>query len=152
MLPSSPPTLTRAAARRAAAERVLSACAGVDAVTAEAQAVFGLDDDRLFALLETREQMLQDMAEHLAVLQYTKPTADNPLIAATERAADDADALLTSVCDALATSQRATMGLAARVAQRVEELRTAIANTQRASHAGSAYQALGQPRLVDRRR
>ncbi len=152
MLTSPPPSISRAAARRAAAHQVLTVCAGVDAVTAEAQAAIGIDDDRLFALLETRDQMLQDLAEHLAILHHTKPTADNPLLAATERAVDDADALIATVCDALATSQRATMELAAKVSQRVDRLRDALANAQRASHAGSVYQTAGNARLVDLRR
>jgi hypothetical protein len=152
MFSAPPPSLSRAAARKAAAQQVLSVCAGVDAVTAEAHAALGIDDDRLFALLETRDQMLQDLAEHLAVLQHTKPTADNPLLAATERAVDEADALIASVCEAVATSQRATMELASRVAQRVETLRDALAQAQRASHAGSAYGLAGQARLVDLRR
>jgi prefoldin subunit 5 len=73
-------------------------------------------------------------------------------MAATERAVDEADALIASVCEALASSERATQRLAARVAKRVETLREELAHVSRASTAGSAYQLGQQLRAVDYRR
>jgi hypothetical protein len=143
---------TRRAARQATARHLLEVCATVDAVTAEASAAVGLDDDRLFALLETREQMLQDLSEQLVTLQQLRPAADNALFAATERAVDEADQLIASVCDALATSQRATMVLAAKVSSRIDALRDELAAVQRSSSAGSAYQVGAAPHAVDLRR
>lgn len=143
---------TRRERRLAAARQVLAVCADVDAVTLEAQAAIGMDDGRLFALLETRELMLQDLSEQMAVLHQTRPAADDPLLAATERSVDDADALLANVCEALAGAERSTRELAARVARRVESLRTELANMSRASQVGSAYQLGAQARLVDLRR
>jgi hypothetical protein len=138
--------------RGAVARQVLSMCAGIDAITAEAHASLGLDEDRLFALLETREQMLLELAESVAVLQHSRPAADNALFAATERAVDDADALIATVCDALQSSERATKALAARVAERVEQLREELAAVQRATSVSSAYQLGGHSRHVDLRR
>ena len=143
---------TRQRTRAAVARQVLSVCAGIDAVTAEASASIGIDDDRLFALLETREQMLLDLSEQVVVLQQSRPTADNPLLSATERAVDEADALIASVCDALGSAERATQRLATRVATRVETLREELAQLSRASTAGSAYQLGQQLRAVDFRR
>ncbi len=112
----------------------------------------GEDDDRLFSLLEQRDEMLQDLTEHLVMLRLERPTADSPLYAATERAVDDADALLTQVSAALSSSHRVTMELAAKVARRTDEIRAELDAVQRASSAGLGYGAATGPRLVDRLR
>ncbi|QJR36431.1 hypothetical protein [Gemmatimonas groenlandica] len=139
-------------ARQAAARGALAICASADALAREAVEVVGQDDDRLFSLLEQRDQMLQDLTEHLVMLRLERPTADSPLYAATERAVDDADALLTEVSAALSTSHRVTMELAARVARRTDEIRSELDAVQRASSAGLGYGAAAGAHLVDRLR
>jgi hypothetical protein len=114
--------------------------------------VVGHDDDRLFSLLEQRDEMLQDLSEHLVLLRLERPTADSPLYAATERAVDDADALLTEVSAALTTSHRVTMELAAKVARRTDEIRRELDAVQRAGTAGIGYGVAAGAPLVDRRR
>jgi hypothetical protein len=110
------------------------------------------DEHRLFALLEQREVMLQDLAEQLVVLRYERPTADSAVFSATERVVDEAEALVAVVCAAVATSHRVTVELAAKVGHRAEELRVELEAVQRASTASVAYGGAGGPRLVDRRR
>jgi hypothetical protein len=110
------------------------------------------DDHRLFALLEQREEMLQDLAEQIVALRYERPTADSALFAATERVVDEADALVAEVCTAVSASHRITMELAAKVARRATELRSELDAVQRASTAGTAYGMAGGARLVDRLR
>lgn len=139
-------------AREAAARHALTLCASADAAATEAKQVVGVDDDRLFSLLEQRDEMLRDLAEHLVVLRLERPTADSPLFAATERAVDEADALITEVCAALTVSQRVTMELAARVAHRAAEIRTELDAVQRAGSAGIGYAAHASPTIVDSRR
>ena len=138
--------------REAAARQALALCTRADATADEAQRVVGVDDDRLFSLLEQRDEMLRDLAEHLVVLRLERPTADSPLFAATERAVDEADALITDVCAALSVSQRVTMELAARVAHRASEIRAELDAVQRAGSAGIGYAAHVAPTLVDSRR
>lgn len=139
-------------ARQAAARGALAICASADALAREAVEVVGQDDDRLFSLLEQRDQMLQDLSEHLVMLRLERPTADSPLYAATERAVDDADALLTEVSAALSTSHRVTMEVAAKVARRTEEIRSELDAVHRASSAGLGYGAVAGAHLVDRLR
>ena len=139
-------------ARQAAARGALAICAGADALAREAGEVVGQDDDRLFSLLEQRDEMLQDLSEHLVMLRLERPTADSPLYAATERAVDDADALLAEVSTALSTSHRVTMELAAKVARRTDEIRRELDAVQRASSAGLGYGAATGAHLVDRLR
>jgi hypothetical protein len=139
-------------ARHAAARGALAICASADAIAREAVDVVGHDDDRLFSLLEQRDEMLQDLSEHLVLLRLERPTADSPLYAATERAVDDADALLTEVSAALTTSHRVTMELAAKVARRTEEIRRELDAVQRAGNAGIGYGVAAGAPLVDRRR
>ncbi len=139
-------------ARRAAARGALAICANADALAREAGDVVGQDDDRLFSLLEQRDEMLQDLSEHLVMLRLERPTADSPLYAATERAVDDADALLTDVSAALSTSHRVTMELAAKVARRTDEIRRELDAVQRASNAGLGYAVAAGAHLVDRLR
>jgi len=139
-------------ARRAAARDALAICASADALAREAVDVVGQDDDRLFSLLEQRDEMLRDLSEHLVMLRLERPTADSPLYAATERAVDDADAMLTEVSAALSTSHRVTMELAAKVARRTAEIRKELDEVQRASSAGLGYGAATGALLVDRLR
>ncbi len=140
--------------RTHAARAALALCASADALAreVEVEVATAADDHRLFALLEQREGMLQDLAEQLVVLRLERPTADNPLFAATERVVDDADALVAEVCAAVDTSHRVTMELAAKVGRRAEELRSEIEAVQRASTAGVAYGLASGARLVDSRR
>jgi len=135
-----------------AAQNVLMLCATADAVAREADRQIGVDDERLFSLLEQRDELLSDLAEQLVTLRAVRPTADNALFAATERAVDDADAMITEVSAALAVSQRVTMELAARVARRVAELRAELDTVQRAGSASIGYGTVSAPRLVDSRR
>ena len=109
-----------------------------------------MDDDRLFSLLEQREQMLADLAEYLVVLRFERPTADSPMYAASERMVDEADALVTEVCEALTGAHRATMTLAVRVSERAAELRSELAEVQRAANAGMGYSAMVSGSQVDR--
>ncbi len=136
--------------RQAAARGALAICASADALAREAVEVVGEDDDRLFSLLEQRDEMLQDLSEHLVMLRLERPTADSPLYAATERAVDAADAMLTEVSAALSTSHRVTMELAAKVARRTDEIRRELDAVQRASSAGLGYGAAAGAHLVDR--
>jgi hypothetical protein len=124
----------------------------------EANGAMDEDDHRLFALLEQRDELLQDLAEQLAILRYERPTADSALFAATERVVDEADALVADVCSALNASHRLTVDLAARVAKRVDEIRAELDAVQRAAHATNGYATTGyasaasRPQLVDRLR
>ncbi len=137
-------------ARAQAAREALALCASADAAAREATESVGVDDDRLFSLLEQREQMLADLAEHVVALRLERPTADSPLFAATEKVVDDADALITEVCDALTSSHRTTMALAARVAERTQMLRDELAAVQRAGSAGVGYGLHQTPHQIDR--
>ena len=138
--------------RQAAARGALAICAGADALAREAVTVVGQDDDRLFSLLEQRDEMLQGLSEHLVMLRLQRPAADSPLYAATERAVDEADALLMEVSTALSTSHRITMELAAKVGRRTDEIRCELDAVQRASNAGLGYGAATGAHLVDRMR
>lgn len=150
--PSSPASHGAREQQAHAASAALSICEGADAIAKEAAAAVGIDDERLFALLERRERMLKGLAEHIVVLKLSRSPADDPLFASSERIVDEADALVTRVCDALSTSERTTVALAMRVAERVSELRDELAQVQRAGHAGSAYSSLAASRQVDRLR
>ena len=145
------PTFGRRAspARQAAARTALALCASADAAAREAEGIVGADDNRLFSLLEQRDEILRDLAEHLVVLRLERPTADSPLFAATERAVDEADDLIADVCAALTTSQRVTMELAARVERRAAELRLELDAVQRAGSARIGYASRPTPHLVD---
>lgn len=136
-------------AREAAARNALALCASADAAAREAEGVVGVDDHRLFSLLEQRDEILRDLAEHLVVLRMERPTADSPLFAATERAVDEADDLVADVCAALTTSQRVTMELAARVERRSAEIRAELNAVQRAGSARIGYSTPATPHLVD---
>lgn len=138
--------------RQDAARQALAICANVDAAAREAERVLGIDNDRLFSLLEQRDEMLRDLAEHLVVLRLERPTADSPLFAATERAVDQADDLITEVCAALTMSERVTMELAARVSHRAAEIRAELDAVQRAGSARVGYATHEAPRMVDSRR
>ncbi|MBL0938556.1 MAG: hypothetical protein IBJ03_06665 [Gemmatimonadaceae bacterium] len=136
--------------RRAAAREALALCAGADALAREAATTALADEHRLLALLEQREEMLQDLAEQLAILKYERPTADSALYAATERVVDEADALVAEVCSALTSSHQVTLELAAKVARRTEEIRAELDEVQRTSVASAGYGGYTGPRLVDR--
>lgn len=138
------------AARELAARRAVALCRDADVMAHEATASVGVDDDRLFSLLEQREQMLADLAEQLVSLRYERPTADSAMFASTERVVDDADALVTEVCDALTAAHRATMSLAVRVSERAAELRAELADVQRAATASTGYGSLVSGLQVDR--
>lgn len=134
-----------AGGREHAAREALALCESADALARVADASLGVDDDRLFSLLEQREQMLADLVEHVVTLRLERPTADSPLFAATERVVDDADALVTEVCTALTRSHRTTMALALRVSERAKALRAELAAVQRAGSAGIGYATLPVP-------
>jgi hypothetical protein len=138
--------------RQDAARQALAICRSADAAAREAEKVVGVDNDRLFLLLEQRDDLLRDLAETLVVLRLERPTADSPLFAATERAVDEADALIDEVCAAVAVSERVTMELVARVAQRAAEIRTELDAVQRAGSARVGYATQEAPRMVDSRR
>jgi hypothetical protein len=138
------------AAQVAAARQALALCANVDALARDAEVALANEDHRLLALLEMREEMLQDLAEQLVILRHERPTADSALFAATEQVIDDADALVAEVCSAVNTSHRVTMALAAKVARRSDEIRVELDTVQRMSSAGIGYGAQMQTRLVDR--
>ncbi len=140
------------AEREQAARSALALCAGADAAAQEAERVVGVDDDRLFSLLEQRDEMLSDLAEQVMILRAERPTADGLLFAATERAVDEADDLIAEVCSAVSVSQRVTMELAARVARRAAEIRAELDAVQRAGSAGLGYAAHSSPHVVDSRR
>ncbi|WP_461413449.1 hypothetical protein [Gemmatimonas sp.] len=137
-----------------AARTALALCASADALAreVEVEVTSPADEHRLFALLEQREVMLQDLAEQLVVLRLERPTADSALFAATERVVDEADALVSSVFAAVDLSHRITVELAAKVGRRAEELRAELDAVQRTSTASVAYGVSGGARLVDRRR
>ena len=135
--------------RERAARQALAICDSADVLAREAGDSLDVDDDRLFSLLEQREQMLADLAEHVVALRLERPTADSPLFAATERVVDDADALVSEVCTALTKSHRATMALAVRVADRAKALRAELAAVQRAGSAGIGYAMLPTARQLD---
>lgn len=139
-------------ARQEAARHALALCASADAAAREAERVVGVDDDKLFSLLEQRDEMLRDLTEHLVVLRLERPTADSALYAATERAVDDADELVADVCAALTTSERVTMELAARVARRASEIRAELDAVQRAGSARIGYGTPTTSFVVDSRR
>lgn len=142
------------ASRNHAARTALALCASADALAREVEVEVSsaADEHRLFALLEQREVMLQDLAEQLVVLRAERPRADSALFAATERVVDEADALVADVCAAVTTSHRITLELAAKVSRRAEVLRSELDAVQRASTAGTAYGVAAGARLVDSRR
>ena len=141
------PTARASGAQSTAARRALGLCAHADAAAREAEHAVGVDDDRLFSLLEQRDEMLSDLAEQIAVLRAQRPTADGALCAATERAVDDADDVLADVCAAVSATQRVTMELAARVGRRVAEIRRELDEVQRAGNATIGYTGMSALRV-----
>ena len=138
------------AAASAAARDALAACAGADRIAEQAWNAVGVDDERLFSLLEERERMLSGLADHITTLKLQRHSADGGKVAASERVLDETDAVVGQVCEALSASQRTTMALAMRVAERVAELREELASVQRAGSAGLGYATLGTAPHVDR--
>ena len=135
-----------------AAREAIRICESADALAREASGVVGVDDDRLFSLLEQREEMLADLSEQLLTLRLERPTADSPLFSATERMVDDADELVADVCAVLTASQRATMALAVRVSERAAELRLELQSVQQAGNANIGYSVFAASHQVDRLR
>jgi hypothetical protein len=144
-------TVTRTS-RAQAARTALSLCASADELAREleVEVTSAAGEHRLMALLEQRDEMLQDLAEQLLILRTERPTADSLLFAATERVVDEADALIAEVCSAVSTSHQVTLDLAAKVARRTEEIRAELDAVQRTSVASVGYGAMAAPRLVDR--
>ena len=138
--------------RTKAAREAIRLCESADALAREAGDVVGIDDDRLFSLLEQREQMLADLSEQLLTLRLERPTADSPLFSATERMVDDADELVANVCAVLTVSQRTTMALAVRVSERAAELRQELQSVQQAGSANLGYSVFAAAHHVDRLR
>lgn len=143
------PTRRHNPARELAARNALALCSNADAAAREAEGVVGVDDARLFSLLESRDEILRDLSEHLIVLRMERPTADSSLFAATTRIVDDADDLISDVCAALTVSQHVTMDLAAKVARRAAEIREELDAVQRAGCASIGYATRPTPRFVD---
>ena len=137
-------------ARHAAAHDALALCGSADALAHEAAGAIGVNDDHLFDLLQQRDALLQNLAEPLAVIREDRPVADRARLAATERAMHEADALLLRVQHALSASHRITIELAAKVAQRSEEIRAELHTVQRASSAGLGYAHPSTAHAVDR--
>ncbi len=136
-----------------AAHEALSLCLEVDGLAREAlQAVSADEHDHFFELLKQRDEMMQDLAEQLAILTTERPTADGVLFAATERLVDDADELVSRVCAAVDLSQRLTMDLMVCVSRRVGEIRKELDLVQRSASASMSYSLSPGARLVDRRR
>ena len=138
-----------AAERAHAAREALAICESAEALARAADDSLSVDDDRLFSLLEQREQLLADLAEHVVSLRLERPTADSQLFAATERAVDEADALVTDVCTALNKSHGATMALAMRVSDRADALRAELAAVQQAGSARIGYGVLPTSHQLD---
>jgi hypothetical protein len=133
--------------RKDVARQAIDLCASADTMAQQAMQCVGSNDVRLFELLERREEILQSLAEHLVSLRLETHAADSIVLASSERAANEGDDLVDAVCVALDMSQRTTMVLAARVANRVAELRTKLAEVQRAGSVQLAYaprQAISQ--------
>ncbi len=122
-----------------AAQKALALCARADVLAREASTAAGTDASRVLAILEQRDDMLQDLAEHLVTLRHARPTADSPLLAHSAQMLDEADAVIAEVCSALDRSQRATVELLAKLARRSDELRTELDAVQRAGSAGMTY-------------
>lgn len=136
-----------------AAHEALSLCQEVDGLAREAlHAVSSDEHDHFFELLRQRDEMMQDLAEQLAILTTERPTADGILIAATERLVDDADDLVSRVCTAVDLSQRLTVDLMVCVSRRVGEIRKELDLVQRSASASTGYSLTPGARLVDRRR
>jgi hypothetical protein len=132
------------------ARRVLWLCADADRIGEQAAADVGVDDDRLFLLVEARDVVLTDLATQIAFLKQKRREADGRGFAPTGQVVNEANTLITEVCEALSASHRATMVLAERVAERVAELREELATVQRAGSAGLGYAALDTSPHVDR--
>ncbi|MCE2901308.1 MAG: hypothetical protein ACK6DP_05685 [Gemmatimonas sp.] len=149
---AAPEAATAAADRSAVAREALALCAGADALAREAESVIAsrTNEDRLLAVLERRDELVQDLAEQLALLRFERPRADSPLLADTERLVAAADAVVDEVCAAVSATQRRTLDLAARMARRTEEIRAELDEVQRAVTASVGYGIGSAPHFVDR--
>jgi hypothetical protein len=130
--------------------RVLCLCADADRIGEQAAADVGVDDDRLFLLVEARDAVLADLATQIAFLNHKRREADGHGFAAAGQLVNEADTLVTEVCEALSASHRATTVLALRVAERLAELREELTSVQRAGSAGLGYATLAPAPHVDR--
>jgi len=135
---------------RVAAQAALAICADADRLAREATEAAIHDDERLPRLMEQRDELLGDLAEQLAVIRFSRPAADHPIFAQTERKLDEADRLVDQVMGALATSEKATQELVLALTKRSNELRAEIDAVQRASSASVGYGAASTSQLVDR--
>lgn len=132
---STPARADNSAAARIAAREALAVCGDADRIAEQAASVMGVDDERLFALLDERERMLAGLASHIAALAGVKA---------------DAGALVDEVLAALSASERTTAALAAQVTHRVTDLRGELLSVQRAGSARLGYATLGTSPHVDR--
>lgn len=140
----------RTDAVRVAAQAALAICADADRLAREATEAAFQDDERLPRLMEQRDELLGDLAEQLAVIRFSRPAADSPIFAQTERKLDEVDRLVDQVMGALATSEKATQELVFALTKRSNELRAEIDAVQRASSASVGYGAALTPQFVDR--
>lgn len=132
-------------ARAAAARETFLLCQTFDQLAYDA--VSSIDDPERFAdLLAQRDEVLALLNDHLITLRLERPTADGPLYAGAERAADTADDLIVQVRESLEASIAATSVLTARVAERAAELRQEIAAVNRIGTARHAYSS--QPNMA----
>ncbi|MGV3709522.1 MAG: hypothetical protein ACO1Q7_11840 [Gemmatimonas sp.] len=137
-------------ARAAAAREAFLLCQTFDQLAYDA--VSSIDDPERFAdLLQQRDDVLAMLNEHLITLRLERPTADGPLYAGAERAADTADELIMQVRESLEASLAATNVLTTRVAERAAELRQEIAAVNRGGTARNAYPSQQNMSLDHRR-
>ena len=67
-----------------AARQALEICAIADSMAQEAMQCVDSNEERLYELIERRDEVLQSLAEHLVSLRLEKHAADSPLIASIE--------------------------------------------------------------------
>jgi len=142
----APPVPQRQSPRSRVARQALALCAHADGLAREVQDALDGDDNRIAPLLVQRDQVLQQLAAHVAYLRKTRPAADHPAHAAAEQALEQADAVLATVLAAVDDSTQVTHRLAARVAARVEALRTELDAMQRSAASAPRYGTLGLER------
>lgn len=135
VLRSTPVRTDVRAATLAAAREALAICEGADRLAELAEGAVGVDDNRMFSLLDERERMLAGLAGYLAVLEPRAPQAES---------------LVRDLCAALSVSERRNETLAARVVGRIDALREELATVQRAGSAVVGYAPLGTTPHVDR--
>lgn len=142
----APPVPQRQSPRSRVARQALALCAHADGLAREVQEALEGDDTRIAPLLLQRDQVLTQLAAHVAYLRKTRPAADHPAHAAAEQALEQADALMATVLAAVDSSTQVTHRLAARMAARVEALRTELDAMQRSAASAPRYGSLGLER------